>query len=86
MSWFYRHIVRPVLFNHDSEEIHNSTMETLGRVGRSKLGLDLLESFWGMAHLPINLWGLHFPNPVGLAAGSSATRISAAAWFGYNWA
>ena len=69
MSWIYRNVVRPVLFNYDSEEIHDVTLGNLARFSRSRIGLDLLESFYGTAYLPVELFGLRFPNPVGLAAG-----------------
>ncbi len=26
MSWFYRHVLRPVLFTQNAEDIHNRTM------------------------------------------------------------
>src|SRR6266853_1209112 len=32
MSWFYRKLVRPALFSLDSEEIHNRTLNALGRL------------------------------------------------------
>lgn len=80
MSWFYRKIVRPVLFNYDSEEIHNHTIGTLGRLARTRLGCEFLESFWGMPQLPVRLWGLNFPNPVGLAAGMDKGAEAVPAW------
>ena len=86
MSWFYRQVVRPVLFNYESEEIHDRTLATLARVSRSRLGIDALESFYGMEHLPVNLWGLQFPNPVGLAAGMDKQGAAVPAWaaFGFG--
>ena len=86
MSWFYRQVVRPVLFNYESEEIHDCTLAALARVSRSRLGIDALESFYGMAHLPVNLWGLQFPNPVGLAAGMDKQGAAVPAWeaFGFG--
>lgn len=86
MSWFYRQVIRPVLFNYDSEEIHNRTLETLARLSRSHLGIEALQSFYGTAHLPVNLWGLQFPNPVGLAAGMDKQGAAVPAWaaFGFG--
>jgi dihydroorotate dehydrogenase len=80
MSWSYRTLVRPVLFNFDSEDIHNRTLDLLGQLSRSRLGLDALESFFGMPQLPSTLWGLNFPNPVGLAAGMDKTARAIPAW------
>jgi dihydroorotate dehydrogenase len=86
MSWFYRQVVRPVLFNYDSEQIHDSTLANLARMSRSRLSLDLIESFYGMAHLPVHLRGLSFPNPVGLAAGMDKQGVAVPAWaaFGFG--
>lgn len=86
MSWFYRQVVRPVLFNYDSEAIHDATLGNLARLSSSRLGLDLIESFYGMAELPINCFGLRFPNPVGLAAGMDKRGVAVPAWaaFGFG--
>src|SRR5512132_4213733 len=80
MSWFYRKVVRPVLFNFDSEDIHNRTLQFLGRLSRTRLGLDCLESFYGMPELPVTVFGLRFPNPVGLAAGMDKLADAVPAW------
>jgi dihydroorotate dehydrogenase len=86
MSWFYRTFVRPMLFTVDSEEIHNHTLEALGKLSRSRLGLDFLGSFYGMPQLPTSLWNLNFPNPVGLAAGMDKQAQAVPAWaaFGFG--
>jgi dihydroorotate dehydrogenase len=86
MSWFYRNIVRPVLFNYDSETIHDFTLNTLNRIARTRMGVDLLESFHGMRELPVDAFGLHFPNPVGLAAGMDKRAAAVPAWaaFGFG--
>lgn len=86
MSWFYRQIVRPMLFNFDSEEIHNQTLRGLGKISRSPLGLECLSSFFGLPQLPVHLWGLRFPNPVGLAAGMDKKAEAIPAWasFGFG--
>ncbi len=88
MSWLYRNIVRPALFSMDSEEVHDLTMAGLGRVGATGLGREMIESFYGMPELPIDLWGLRFPNPVGLAAGMDKQAAALPAWaalgFGFS--
>lgn len=88
MSWCYRKFVRPVLFNFESEDIHNRTLEWLGRFSRSRVGLDCLDSFYGMPQLPVTLWNLPFPNPVGLAAGMDKQAQAVPAWaalgFGFS--
>ncbi len=86
MSWFYRQVIRPVLFNYDSEDIHDRTLGTLARLSQNRLGLEALTSFYGMPHLPVNLFGLHFPNPVGVAAGMDKQGVALPAWaaFGFG--
>ena len=75
-----------MLFNYDSEQIHDATLGNLARLSRSRVGLDCVESFFGMAHLPVQLWGLRFPNPVGVAAGMDKQGVAVPAWaaFGFG--
>src|SRR2546421_12177650 len=80
MSWFYRNVVRPVLFSLDSEEIHNRTLKTLGRVSRHEVLCDALASFYRAPELPVELFGLRFPNPVGLAAGMDKHAAAVPVW------
>lgn len=80
MSWFYRHIARPALFARDSEEVHNRTLRVLGWMSRRALLCDMVEEFFGAPALPVDLFGLRFPNPVGLAAGMDKYAISVPAW------
>lgn len=86
MSWFYRNIVRPVLFTCDSEEIHDRTLTTLSRISKTSLGCDMIQSFYGMERLPVETMGLSFPNPVGLAAGMDKKAAALPAWaaFGFG--
>jgi len=88
MSWFYRHLVRPVLFSQDAEQIHNRTLRALSWAGRNELICDALESFFGAPDLPVELFGLRFPNPVGLAAGMDKHADALPAWpaFGFGFA
>src|SRR5437660_7299177 len=80
MSWFYRNVVRPVLFSLDSEEIHNRTLKTLGRVSRHEVFCDTLASFYRAPGMPVELFGLQFPNPVGLAAGMDKHAAAVPIW------
>jgi dihydroorotate dehydrogenase len=88
VSWLYRNVVRPVLFNFESEDIHNRTLRGLGCLARSQIGIDFLSSFHGITNVPVNLWGLRFPNPVGLAAGMDKRAEAVPAWaalgFGFS--
>ena len=80
MSWFYRRLVRPAFFKHDPEEVHTTTMHWLGRVSRNALASESLEAICGAAQLPVDLFGLRFPNPVGLAAGMDKSAEAVPAW------
>ena len=53
MSWFYRNVVRPVLFSLDSEEIHNCTLKALGRASRHEVLCDALASFYRAPEMPV---------------------------------
>jgi dihydroorotate dehydrogenase len=80
MSWFYRNALRPVLFTQDAESIHHRTMRMLKRAGRHEILCDAMRSFLGAPELPIELFGLRFPNPVGLAAGMDKNAEALPAW------
>lgn len=80
MSWFYRHMIRPVLFTQSPEHIHNRTMHALSFVSRHELLCDLVTSICGAPALPTTCCGLHFPNPIGLAAGMDKHAEALPAW------
>jgi dihydroorotate dehydrogenase len=80
VSWFYHHLIRPALFTQSAEQIHNRTMRALGWLGRHGLACDAAESFLGAPQLPTDVWGLRFPNPVGLAAGMDKHAEALPAW------
>jgi len=80
MSWFYRNLVRPALFSLDSEEIHNRTLDVLGWLSRQGVLCEALASLYQATDLPIELFGLRFPNPVGLAAGMDKHAAAVPAW------
>jgi dihydroorotate dehydrogenase len=80
MSWFYRNLVRPALFSLDSEEIHNRTLDALGWLGRPEVLCEALAWFYHAPDLPIELFGLRFPNPVGLAAGMDKHAAAVPVW------
>ncbi|MGD1875734.1 MAG: quinone-dependent dihydroorotate dehydrogenase [Mastigocoleus sp.] len=95
----YQAILRPVLFNWlkaDPEWLHNSTISSLNWINQDTQGrlthplrnylrknLCLSENC-----LRQNLFGLSFPNPVGLAAGFDKNGLAAGIWsnFGFGFA
>jgi dihydroorotate dehydrogenase len=88
MNGLYRTLLRPLLFAQDSESIHDRTLGGLGFVARRPLLTEALASFFATPPLPVDLFGLRFPNPVGLAAGmdkrAAAVPVWAALGFGFS--
>jgi dihydroorotate dehydrogenase len=88
VSWLYDGLIRPVLFAQDSEKIHDRTLRALGCVARSALLHRLVRSIYGAPELPVELFGLKFPNPAGLAAGMDKFGRAVPAWaalgFGFS--
>ncbi len=67
----YQRFIRPLLFRCDPERIHEQTLALGERVGSSALGRHLLSSLFAFtdARLTTQVGGLHFANPLGMAAG-----------------
>ncbi len=88
MRWFYRSLIRPALFTQDSETIHNRTLAALGWAARQPALCRALDCAYGSPDLPLELFGLRFPNPVGLAAGMDKQAAAVPVWrslgFGFS--
>lgn len=88
MSTLYRQLIRPFLFSQDSEAIHERTLKGLGFIARHRLLTEGLAAFFEAPALPVDLFGLRFPNPLGLAAGmdkqAGAVPVWAALGFGFT--
>jgi dihydroorotate dehydrogenase len=80
MGWLHKKIVRPLLFRQDSEIAHNKAVNTLARVSRHPLALGVVKSIYGAPALPTEVFGLKFPNPVGLAAGMDKHAAAVPGW------
>jgi dihydroorotate dehydrogenase len=80
MTWTYRSLVRPFLFSQDAERIHNRTMRALSWVSRSSIASNSFRYICGSPDLPVSVFGLRFPNPVGLAAGMDKNAEALPAW------
>jgi dihydroorotate dehydrogenase len=80
MGRLYRHLLRPALFTQDPERIHNRTMRSLAWMARRPLVSAAVEALFGAAQLPSEVFGLRFPNPVGLAAGMDKSAEALPAW------
>jgi len=88
MSALYRTLLRPLLFAQESEKIHNWTIKALAWAGRHPSVCKALAAFYRPEDLPVELFGLKFSNPVGLAAGmdkaAAAVPVWAALGFGFS--
>src|SRR4051812_46744094 len=86
ISRIYRSFIRPALFEYDSEEIHDRTVRFLGRISRSPALCELVGAMFDAPKLPVELFGLRFPNPVGLAAGMDKFAAALPIWeqFGFG--
>jgi len=82
----YEKIVRPLLFSIDAERAHRLTVGLLRHASHLDLALRLLRQFPPAAQ-PKTVFGLTFPNPIGLAAGfdknGEALPALAALGFGF---
>ena len=70
----YDHLLRPLLFRFDAEQIHHFAMGCLSLLARLP---------YEPEHDPAlerTLFGLKFPNPVGLAAGFDKNAVALRAW------
>lgn len=72
----YRKIVRPLLFCADPEAVHHLAITALKFAG------PMLQKFAQPQHprLAREVFGLRFPNPVGLAAGMDKNGVALPAW------
>jgi dihydroorotate dehydrogenase len=88
MGWLHKKVLRPLLFTQDSERAHNFVVNQLARVSRSKFACDVVEKIFGSPELPTEVFGLNFPNPVGLAAGMDKHAAAVPGWaalgFGFS--
>lgn len=80
VSWFYKNLIRPALFAHDPETIHHRTLKLLGFSGRHAALTGAMNALFGSPELPVELFGLRFPNPVGLAAGMDKEADAVPSW------
>jgi dihydroorotate dehydrogenase len=80
MGFIHKKILRPLLFRQDSEHAHNAVIRQLGLVSRDELLLSCVEKMFGAPALPTEVFGLKFPNPVGLAAGMDKHAAAVPGW------
>src|SRR5213596_1965006 len=79
MKNVYERLVRPLLFSLEPETAHRATIELLRGASHFDLALRMLRYFKPPPR-PKTLFGLNFPNPVGLAAGLDKNGVALPAW------
>ena len=79
MKNLYERLVRPLLFSVDAETAHRVTIELLRGASHFDLALRVL-TFFQPPSKPKTLFGLTFPNPIGLAAGLDKNGVALPAW------
>ena len=72
----YTSLIRPALFQLDAETAHHQTLKML-----AMMPPPLIRGFFGSTpEAPRTMFGVKFPNPVGLAAGMDKNAIALPAW------
>jgi dihydroorotate dehydrogenase len=88
VNWFYKNILRPILFTQDSEAIHDRTLRGLSWASHHASLRELAHTLFAPTALPVQTLGLNFPNPVGLAAGMDKQAAALPMWpslgFGFS--
>src|SRR4051794_28652332 len=79
MKNLYELFARPLMFCPDAETAHHLTVGLLGTASHFNLALRALKSFQPPSK-PKTIFGLTFPNPVGLAAGLDKNGVALPAW------
>jgi dihydroorotate dehydrogenase len=80
MGWPYRNLVRPILFRQDAERAHDFALKLLARASRDKFIGGAVGKFFSAPELPVKLFGLKFPNPIGVAAGMDKFAAAVPVW------
>jgi dihydroorotate dehydrogenase len=75
----YERFVRPLLFSLDAEAAHHLTIAALRYASHIDLALRPLKVFQPPSK-PRTVFGLHFSNPIGLAAGLDKNGVALLAW------
>src|SRR5438270_5877006 len=78
-SALYEGLVRPLLFSLDPETAHHLALRVLRIASRLTLALAAFHRFRPPVR-PKTLFGLTFPNPIGLAAGFDKNGVAIPAW------
>lgn len=75
----YERLVRPIFFSVSAETAHNVAIKSLRAASNSPVALRQLQRL-APSPLPKTVFGMTFPNPVGLAAGFDKNGVAIPAW------
>lgn len=77
IGWLYRHLLKPIFFRHDPEDIHNLLLRRGTMLGRHSFTRSATRAAFGYHNqvLEQNVNGIHFTNPVGLSAGFDKNAV-----------
>lgn len=78
----YRHLIYPVFQRIDAERAHDGVLRLLAMLERTPRLRRILRRFgrYDSPQLAVDLWGLHFANPLGLAAGLDKNAVAVQTW------
>jgi dihydroorotate dehydrogenase len=79
---FYKALVRPWLFQTDPETAHEHTLNLAAALGRCRVARDTVETAFAFEDRRLRqiVFGIEFPNPVGLAAGYDKNAVALDLW------
>src|SRR5579859_1485077 len=81
-AMFYKALVRPWLFQMDPEAAHERALNLAASLGRRRITRDAVETIFAFEdrRLRQTVFGIEFPNPVGLAAGYDKNALGLELW------
>ena len=79
---FYKALLRPWLFQTDPETAHERALNLAASLGRNRIARDSVETMFAIEdrRLRQTVFGIEFPNPVGLAAGYDKNAVGLEFW------
>ena len=69
-----------MLFTQNPEHAHHATLKALACISKNPAAGAFLGSFFSAPELPVEVFGLQFPNPLGLAAGMDKFAAAVPVW------
>ena len=73
-------LLKPLLFSLEPERVHDAVMKSLALTARHKPLLEIVRRYCAAPNSRVEAFGLHFPNPVGLAAGMDKNALALPIW------